>query len=392
MRELLDSVILLGGLQGVGLAAVLACRRKDRVANRLLAALVGALSLMLVVGVLEMRWGLSSHPHLLALTTPLPFLFGPLLYLYVAALTRPAARFEARWLFHGLPFAADVLFLLQGFYLRSGPEKLALAHAHLAGHGPPALRFFEIVQTVQATAYLFASWAALRRYARKIEGYFSDVERINLRWLMGMVLAHAAVWSIVIAGRVLETVGVEPGALRGLSQAVQVGSALVVFATGYVSLWQPELFETAQAARAAEPDRRPLPKYQRNRVDDREAGELVRKITAQMAERKAYRDSALTLQALADAVGTTPHMLSQVLNLHLRKSFFFLVNSYRTEELMVALDDSAQSHRGVLELALEAGFNSKSTLNSFFKRYTGVTPTEFRFSKSAGKTQRKLAG
>jgi AraC-like DNA-binding protein len=392
MREVFDSVILLGGLHGVALAAVLARRRKDRVANRLLAALVGALSLMLLLGVLEMRWGLSSHPHLLALTTPLPFLFGPLLYLYVAALTRPAARFEARWLFHGLPFAAVVLFLLQGFYLKSGPEKLALAHALLAGHGSPALRFFDVVQTAQAIAYLSGSWLALRGYARKIEGYFSDVTRIDLRWLMGMVLAHAAVWSIVIAGRVLETAGVAPLSLRGVSQAIQVGSALVVFATGYVSLWQPELFEKAQAARAADPAPRPLPKYQRNRVDDREAADLARKLTAHMTGRKPYREGALTLQALAEAVGATPHMVSQVLNLHLRKSFYVFVNSYRTEELMAALDDPAQSHRGVLDLALEAGFNSKSTLNSFFKRYTGVTPTEFRLSRSAAKTGGKLAG
>ncbi len=392
MRELLDSVILLGGLQGVGLAAVLARRQKDRVANRLLAALVSALSLMLLLGVVEMRWGLSSHPHVLALTTPLPFLFGPLLFLYVAALTRPAARFEARWLFHGLPFAAVVLFLLQGFYLKSGPEKLALAHALLAGHGPLAMDFFGVVQTVQATAYLVGSWVLLRRYARKIQGYFSDVARIDLRWLTWMVLAHAAVWSIVITSRVLSTAGIAPASLEGLSQAIQVGSALVVFATGYGSLWQPELFEKAQAARAAGSGRRPLPKYPRNRIDDSEAAELARKLTAYMADRKPYRDGALTLQVLADAVGATLHMLSQVLNLHLRKSFFVFVNSYRAEELMAALDDPAQSQRGILELALEAGFNSKSTLNSFFKRYTGVTPTEFRLSRSAQKSLGRLAG
>jgi len=392
VRELLDSVVLLGGLQGVGLAAVLARRQRDRVANRLLAALVGALSLMLLLGLPEMRWGLTSQPHLLALTTPLPFLFGPLLYLYVVALTRPAARFDARWLVHGLPFAADLLFLLQGFYLKSGPEKLALAQAHLAGHGSPAMGFFEVLQTAQVAGYLLGSWVALRRHARKIEGYYSDVERIDLRWLMGMVLAHAAVWSIVIAGRVLRVVGLAPASLQGLSQAIQVGSALVVFATGYVSLWQPELFEKAQAARGVEPPRRPLPKYQRNRVDDREAAELARKLGALMADRKPYRDGALTLQALADAVGVTPHLLSQVLNLHLRKSFFFFVNSYRAEELAAALDDPAQGHRGILELAMEAGFNSKSTVNSFFKRYLGVTPTEFRQARSVARTRGKLAG
>lgn len=392
MREVLDSLILLGAVQGAVLAVALAVRKKDPVANRLLAALVGAISLMMLLGVLDLRWGFAGHPHLILLGGPLPFLFGPLLYLYVAALTRPAARFEARWLVHGLPFAAYVLFLLPGFYLKSGAEKLSLAQAYLAGQVPAALRFFEIVRLVQAMSYLFASWLALRRYGRKMEGWFSDLARIDLRWLMAMVLAHAAVWSIVIVAGVLRMAGFTPASLRGLEQAIQVGSALVVFATGYVSLWQPPLFEKAQAARAAEPVPRPLPKYQRNRLDDEDAAELARKLTAKMRDDELYRDGALTLQALADAVGATPHMLSQVLNLHLRKSFFAFVNSYRAEALMAALADPAQRQRGVLDLALDAGFNSKSTLNSFFKRHTGLTPSEFRQLQSQAKMRQVSTG
>ncbi|HTO99643.1 MAG TPA: helix-turn-helix domain-containing protein [Myxococcales bacterium] len=389
MRELLNTVILLGALQGAVLAAVLAARREDRLANRLLAALVGAISLMLLAGVVERRWGLVANPHLLGLAAPLPFLFGPLLYLYVEALTRPASRFEPRWLLHGLPFAADVLFLLQVFYLKTGSEKLALAKVSNAGQAPFSLLLLEILLLVQAVSYLFASWRALRRYARKMEGYYSDLARIDLRWLMAMVLLHAAVWSVVIAATLLRATGYAPAAMRAFSQAIQVGSALVVFATGYVSLWQPGLFEKAQAA---EPASRPLPKYQRNRLDDAEAKELVRKLGARMEGDKLYRDSALTLQALADAVGATPHMLSQVLNLHMRKSFFVFVNSCRAQELMAALADPAQRHRGVLELALEAGFNSKSTLNSFFKRYTGLTPSEFRLRCGPVKTFGLSAG
>jgi AraC-like DNA-binding protein len=177
-----------------------------------------------------------------------------------------------------------------------------------------------------------------------------------------------------------------PPPAHGVTQAVQIGSVLVVFLTGYVSLWQPDLFQKAQAAGTAEPASRPLPKYQRNRLDDEEAAALARKLTARMREGKLYRDGGLTLQALADDVGATPHMLSQVLNVHLGKSFFVFVNTFRAEELMAALADPAQRRRGVLELAIEAGFNSKSTLNSFFKRYTGVTPTEFRQLRSQSKS------
>ncbi|HEY6912481.1 MAG TPA: helix-turn-helix domain-containing protein [Myxococcales bacterium] len=392
MRELLDSLILLGAAQGGVLATALARRKKDPVANRLLAALVGALSLMLLLGALDVRWGFAGHPHLIALGSPLPFLFGPLLYLYVAALTRPASRFEARWLVHGLPFALDVLVLIQGFYLKSGAEKLSIAQAFVAGRIPPVMEFFEALLLVQAMGYLFASWLALRRYARKMESYFSDLARIDLRWLKAMVLAHAAVWSIVVFSGLLRIAGFAPAALQGFSNAIQVGSALVVFATGYVSLWQPALFDKAQAARVSEPVRRLLPKYQRNRLDDADAAELARKVTAKMTDDELYRDGALTLQALADAVGATPHMVSQVLNLHLRKSFFVFVNSYRVEALMAALADPAQRQRGVLDLALEAGFNSKSTLNSFFKRHTGLTPSEFRRLQSQAKIRQVSTG
>ncbi len=391
MPDLLNTTILLGAVQGVALAIVLAARQKNRLPNRVLATLIGALSLMLLSGLVERVWGIPSHPHLLGLGAPLPFLFGPLLYLYVVALTKPVARFEARWLLHGLPFIADVLYLLQTFYLKIGSEKLALAAASNAGR-IPAQRVLELLMVAQAISYLFASWVALRRYARKIEGYFSDLARIDLRWLMAMVLSHAAVWSIVLVMVLLRAGGFAPELIHGFSQAIQGASALVLFATGYVSLWQPELFQKAQAARAAEPVRRSLPKYQRNRLDEQEAAELARKLTARMRDGKLYRDGALTLQALADEVGATPHMLSQVLNLHLRKSFFVFVNSCRTEELMAALADPAQGHRGVLELALEAGFNSKSTLNSFFKRYTGLTPSEFRLLRSREKTTRLSAG
>jgi len=394
MQELLTSVILLGAAQGVVLAAVLFARENNRLANRILSGLVGSVSLMLLLGVLEKQWGFSSQPLLLGLQAPLPFLFAPLLYLYVTALTRPVARAERRWLAHALPFAAFVLYWLPAFYLKSGAEKIALALDYNAGRvaAPLPMRLFELLQLAQAIVYLAASWVALRRHARRMKGFFGDVARIDLRWLMAMVLANSAVWSIVILSGILRIAGFAPIALRSFSQAIQVGSVLVIFLTGYISLWQPELFEKATAAKAAEPPRRPLPKYQRNRLDEEEAAALARKVTSLMEEDELYRDAALTLEALATAVGASPHMLSQVLNLHLRKSFFVLVNSYRAEELMAALTDPARRSRGVLELALDAGFNSKSTVNSFFKRYTGMTPSEFRRSQSREKSPQISTG
>jgi AraC-like DNA-binding protein len=56
---------------------------------------------------------------------------------------------------------------------------------------------------------------------------------------------------------------------------------------------------------------------------------------------------------------------------------------------MEAFADPSKAARGVLDLALEVGFGSKSTLNAFFKRHTGTTPTAFRARAQATKVVAK---
>jgi AraC-like DNA-binding protein len=391
VRDLANTVILLGVLQGAALAAVLAARQSNRLANRILAALVGAVAWMLLLGYVENRWAPLGHPHLLAVSAPWPFLFGPLLYLYIVALTRPLDRVEARWLAHALPFLAFVIYMSQVFYLKPGDEKIRIAHEAIAGKAPLSYQIVTVLEIVQAMSYLAMSWVALRRYGRKMAGYFSDLTRVDLRWLSIMVLAHAGVWSIVLVSNALRMVGIEAQVLRTLGHAVQLSGAVVLFLTGYISLWQPEVTQKAREAELAEPVRSTAPsttleqaspalpsKYQRNRLAEEEAKDFAQKLEALMTTREAFRDSALTLPMLADSLGATPHLLSQVLNVHIGKSFYVFVNSYRVEALKVALADRSQRERGVLELAMGVGFNSKSTVNSFFKRATGVTPSEFR--------------
>lgn len=431
MRDLVNTAILLGVLQGAGLALVLWARGANQLANRILAVLVAGITLMLLLGDLERRWGFDGHPHLLALGAPLPFLFGPLLYLYAIALTRPVTRVDPRWVVHALPFVADVLYMAQAFYLKSGDEKLLLARLAAQPTAPISLQVVATLEVVQALVYLLLTWRALERYGRKMQGYFSDLTRIDLRWLKALVLAHLGVWSVVLVATFLRMVG-HPA--RGLGPVVQLGGSFAIFLTGYVSLWQPELAQKASAARVAEseapsdpppppeparepaaptqppeptgstqpttaatdapdaaaldatdvqvvapaPPPPPPPRYQRNRLDDAEAGELVAKLEALMAGKQLYREPGLTLPTLADALGITPHMLSQILNVRVGKSFFAYVNAYRAEALKEALADPGRSGRGVLELAFEVGFSSKSTLNSSFKKHTGMTPTEFR--------------
>jgi AraC-like DNA-binding protein len=42
------------------------------------------------------------------------------------------------------------------------------------------------------------------------------------------------------------------------------------------------------------------------------------------------------------------------------------------------MKDPSMKEKSILDMAYEAGFKSKTTFNTIFKKHTGVTPSEFR--------------
>jgi AraC-like DNA-binding protein len=70
--------------------------------------------------------------------------------------------------------------------------------------------------------------------------------------------------------------------------------------------------------------------------------------------------------------------LSQLINDGLGDNFYDFVNKYRVDEVKRLMTDPKAKNFNLLGIALEAGFKSKSTFNLIFKRFTGLTPSEYR--------------
>ena len=93
-------------------------------------------------------------------------------------------------------------------------------------------------------------------------------------------------------------------------------------------------------------------------------------------EKKPFLEPDFSLPELARSLGTSVHTLSQVINEGLGKSFFEMTAQYRVQEAKVLL--KAHPNIKVEEIAEQVGYNSKSSFNTSFKKYTGKTPSEFR--------------
>jgi AraC-like DNA-binding protein len=106
---------------------------------------------------------------------------------------------------------------------------------------------------------------------------------------------------------------------------------------------------------------------------------IANRLSLLMQEKKTYTDAELTLEKLASLMKTPRHHVSEVLNQYLHKSFYQFINDYRMQEVLNLLDYCRRQEvtPNILSIAYEAGFNSKSAFNQYFKKTTGFTPTEY---------------
>jgi AraC-like DNA-binding protein len=104
----------------------------------------------------------------------------------------------------------------------------------------------------------------------------------------------------------------------------------------------------------------------------------IEKITQLMINDKKYLNENLSLREMALYLNADPNLISFILNKHLNSNFYDFVNHYRIEEVKNKLNDPAYKHLTLLGIALESGFNSKTTFNRVFKQMMGLTPTEFQ--------------
>ena len=400
----LHLIALLGAVQGVLLAGALAARRRNRSANRLLAALMLAFSVGLATTVYHGAGLERAFPHFFGVGYPMPFLFGPLVWLYAVTAADRDRHLGRRDLLHFVPFVAVVVLGLP-IYLSSGAEKLALHQRLLAGDRPLLIAVADPLKFVLGVTYAVATVVFLRRHRERVKASYSSLEHVSLRWLYLLGLSAAATWALATAFQLLESAGLARMG-RG-DDLVSLAVAALVYATGYLGLRQPEVFrfETAEypiPARATpiapmpepapvrepepepEPERAPAeatssPRYERSGLTERQALRLRDALVALMeSDARPWRDSELTLADLAERLRTTPHKLSEVLNAQVGQTFYDFVNGYRVREVQRRIMAGDAERLTILNIALDAGFASKSTFNLVFKKHTGQTPSEFR--------------
>ena len=106
--------------------------------------------------------------------------------------------------------------------------------------------------------------------------------------------------------------------------------------------------------------------------------EKVQVLNNYMLENEPFLDPSLTIYDLSKQIGMSTKDLSLLINHELNQHFFDFVNGFRIRKAMEILQDPSKKDLTVLEILYDVGFNSKSSFNTAFKKYTQLTPTQYR--------------
>jgi len=120
--------------------------------------------------------------------------------------------------------------------------------------------------------------------------------------------------------------------------------------------------------------------YEKSGLNEDEALVIMKKMNEWMEKEKPYVKGNLSLADLAEKLEIPAYILSEVLNGLFKQNFYDYVNNYRIEEFKNLLKDPKYKNIKLLNIAFDVGFNSKSTFNTSFKKFTGQTPSEYKKS------------
>jgi AraC-like DNA-binding protein len=364
----LSPILLYGGiLQGIFVVVLLLNKgnaRKSR-ANLFLSILLIALTF----SVFHLQYAGRVLHHfsvrVQSLGDPTFFLIAPLLWFYTCELTGSRVRISLQMVLHFLPFLGVIFFSLFSRFLPADSVSIFRHSSRLT-----AIFFWGMV-VIQFSGYQFVIRRRWLVYERLVAQEVSNTEDVSIAWVrffMGVFLLVNLFFLFSLFAAIHLENGWRPEELTALVLS------LSIFALGYKGILQKEIFETSLPEV-------PLAITTPEGAEDiarKSDPELLHRLQTYMAEKKPFLDPELTLTGLAYDLGISRSQLSQLINEGTGDNFYDFVNRYRVEQIKQLMGDPKVRHYSLLGLALEAGFKSKSTFNLIFKRFTGLTPTEYR--------------
>ena len=283
-------------------------------------------------------------------------LIGPFLLLYIKSVSTKDFQFRPKHLFHLVPFISILIIdLLNRKNFPLSPDN----RVHYL------IYCVEIsVILVQFLTYILVSFVFTRKLIKQNIPEKSSKDHINPYYLRNVVLIISFIW-IIYAMYCIQT-------YFKFYFATRVIEALYYSLLSYCILYYELSGQRITSLNNI------TARYKSSVLSAADTLKFKTMILDYISKNESYKDHNITLGKFAKSISLTPHVVSQVINEQLSCNFNDFINSYRVEEAKKMLIDTGMKNITVASIAYDCGFNTLSAFNTAFKKFTGLTPSQFR--------------
>jgi len=373
MIDLLSKIVLtIAGFELIILSIILLTQSTKNQYNRPL-----LVAFLLTKAFLMIRWFLFSYKILTYngsiyyyhISASAFFLLAPLLYFYIRSLCYKDFKFKISSLFHFILFIFIIIYKIISvklLFIESIDTETMYYKFFLVYHN----NVFWTLNFIQILFYIILMLKTLFSYQRKVNNIYSSIEKINLKWVMSLLSVIILHWFFVTTRATLSILNITSGNILGIIDLFSI-TIFLVFVTILVFKGLNQIKNFAGITEKKEQIKNLI-------LSENEIVKYKIEIIDFMNTQKPYLIPLLTIEKLSEKLSIQPWLLSYVINRAFNQNFFNFVNNYRVEEVKKKLKDPENKNKTILQILYEAGFNSKSTFNSVFKKFTGTTPKQFR--------------
>ena len=303
---------------------------------------------------------------------------GPLFYFYVRCIVDKSFQFAFRHFVHFVPFVLFVWIipLFTADFLSFRQVNYGMLSTFDPFNDSISLLQYVyssvfVTQFVHLLLYLICAFTAIKQYEKNLAASYSSMNSQEIGWLK--IVNFLLLLIVALVSMFLTLFFVTRSYNRNFDYFYVIPSTVLIYLVSY-RLAGVQWLPIAPAAAV---------KYKKSSLKTDEGKEQARKLEEYLATHKPYLNNELRLEDLAEMVGITPHHLSQVLNEHMKSTFFDVINFQRVEEAKRLI--TTEDKQTLLEIAFKAGFNNKTSFTNAFKKFAGQTPLEFKKNHSKTK-------
>lgn len=362
-------ILCAGALQGIIYGSILYKTQANKIANQILAVILFLLSYRLIVQSMRL-FGLGYYDGWYYIMIDLSWIHGALIYFYTKAQVEQGFKIRRRNLIHFIPVVIQVCFSvfvrLQNLYWDGTRESLSW----LGYWGYVAWMNNSTIYVIASSLIIYYSYKSQKAINRAVGEL--TVEEHKIVWIRRIIQSFKYYFSLVLivllADFLIFNFIYDESYfyfIRFYYYPFFIGIAALTYWIGLEGFSRRKVSLHVKKAELSPEEKEKLK-------------EIEMLINTAMQEQKLYKNQQISLNSLSEKLELKPYLVSKCLSEIINKRFNDYINEFRVKEVQALMKDPANDKYTLLSLAMDAGFNSKSSFNRAVSKHLGISPSELK--------------